>query len=33
VFNLTDNDLLDPANYAALKDQLLDAANTASDEQ
>jgi hypothetical protein len=32
-FNLTDNDLSDPANYAALKDQLLDAANTASDEQ
>ncbi len=33
VFNLTDNDLSDPANYAALKDQLLDAANTASDQQ
>ncbi|UCE60470.1 MAG: hypothetical protein JSU63_01730 [Phycisphaerales bacterium] len=26
VFNLTENDLSDPANYAALKSQLLDAA-------
>lgn len=26
-FNLTDNDLSDPANYAALKNQLLEAAN------
>ena len=32
VFNLTDNDLSDPANSAFLKNQLLDAANTASDE-
>ena len=33
VFNLTDKDLSDLANHAALKDQSLDAANTASDKQ
>jgi len=27
VFNLTEQDLANPANYAALRDQLLDAAN------
>ncbi len=33
VLNLTDNDLSDPANYAGLQNQLLDAANTASDKK